>query len=341
MNARIQGLSSRKATSILRTLVGMGVAALIASFAAASPVSGAPPEPSGHILFTRTLCDSDTDPCWEIVVADAADQHETVVAGPYPRTVWDDHFIANWAPDGRSLVFMADFGEGAAIWQVNADRTGMHKVYAPGPDDHTPGKGFNGLDDGPAFTPDGERIIFTRCCPQNSGYGLWSVKPDGTGLRIVTTEPQGMRGDGPSDNLPQVSPNGRLIAFHRNPPPFDCGCYIATVNFAGGHMQGLTPGELSGQIPNWSPDSTRIVFQANGHMYGVNVDGSGLTQLVDDPEGVVSVNPAYSPDGTRIIFGHTPPEGGRDIYTMNLDGTGLTQVTHSPSIERFPHWTPN
>jgi dipeptidyl aminopeptidase/acylaminoacyl peptidase len=318
-------------------MAGALMAALLSS-----PASATPPTPSGHILFTRQICASDDDPCWEIVVADAADEHETVVAGPYLRAVWDDHFIANWAPDGRSLVFMADLGEGQAIWRVNADASGMHKVYQPTVDDHTPGKGFNGLDDGPAFTPDGSRIVFTRCCPQNSGYGLWSINSDGTGLRIVTTEPQGRTGDGPSDNLPQVSPDGRLIAFHRNPPPFDCGCVIATVNFAGGHRRNLTPGELAGQIPNWSPDGQRLAFQGFvdgvANVWTVNVDGSGLTQLTFGDLENRSANPSYAPDGTRIIFAHVT-DGVRDLFTMNPDGSGWQRVTDTPTAEFFPHWT--
>jgi Tol biopolymer transport system component len=322
-----------------RRRLAVVMAAAVLAALTASPASATPPGQSGHILFTRQVCESDTDPCWEIVVADAADEHETVVAGPFPRTVWDDHFIANWAPDGQSLVFMADFGEGPAIWQVNAQGTGMHKVYAPTVDDHTPGKAFNGLDDGPAFTPDGSRIVFTRCCPQNSGYGLWSVKTDGTGLRIITTEAVGPNVDGPSDNLPQVSPDGRLIAFHRNIN--DCGCYIATVNFAGGNLRGATDLALLGQIPNWSPDGRRIVFQGFldgiANVWTVKVDGMDPTQLTFGDLENRSANPAYAPDGTRIIFAHVT-DGVRDLFTMNPDGSGWQRVTDTPTAEFFPHW---
>jgi hypothetical protein len=91
---------------------GLSIIALLGLVIGAQPAVAAAPQPSGHILFTGTICDSDTDPCWEIVVADAADEHETVVTGPYPRTVWDDHLVANWGPDGNSLIFMADLGDG-------------------------------------------------------------------------------------------------------------------------------------------------------------------------------------------------------------------------------------
>lgn len=69
--------------------------------------------------------------------------------------------VANWAPDGCSLLFMADLGTGQAIWRVRTDGTGLHAVFTP--------QDGTGLDDGPAFTPDGRHIVFTRCCPAISG----------------------------------------------------------------------------------------------------------------------------------------------------------------------------
>jgi hypothetical protein len=59
------------------------------------------------------------------VAADANDTNETLLAGPYARDAYDDSFIANWAPDGSSVIFMANQG----IWQVNADGTGLHELF--------------------------------------------------------------------------------------------------------------------------------------------------------------------------------------------------------------------
>ena len=46
--------------------------------------------------------------------ADANDANETVLAGPYPDGAFDEHLIANWSPDGTSVIFMVNQG----IWQV-------------------------------------------------------------------------------------------------------------------------------------------------------------------------------------------------------------------------------
>jgi Tol biopolymer transport system component len=299
---------------------------LLGLVASAGPARAVVPGTNGRILFTRSICTSDTRPCWEIVAADPNDTHETVLAGPYPRSVWDDHFIANWAPDGKSVIFIANQG----IWQVNADGSNLHLVWSPPPDG-------SGIDDGPTFTPDGKYIIFTRCCPQSSGYGLWRINADGTGLRIVTTETH----VDASDNLPQVSPNGTLIAFHRNfNEPGGVGFLnrIVTVNTAGGDLRQLTDRSLNAQIPNWSPDSRRIVFQALGNVWAVNRDGSVLTQLTFDSGKSRSVNPSYSPDGMKIIFVHVRSTGGLDLFTMNPDGSGVTQLTRTTTDEWFPQW---
>ena len=144
---------------------------------------------------------------WSIVAASPADTNERVLAGPYPRDVFDDHSIANWSPDASRVIFMADLGGGQAIWQVNANGTGLHELFVP------PADG-NGLDDGPAYTPDGKHIVFTRCCPEGFGYSLWMINADGTGLRDITVE-QVVNGDGPADTTPQVAPNGNQILFNR------------------------------------------------------------------------------------------------------------------------------
>jgi Tol biopolymer transport system component len=305
------------------------------------PSQAVVPGANGRILFTRVICSSDARPCWEIVAADADGAHETVVAGPYRRRVWDDHFIANWSPDGAKVIFMAQLGRKQAIWEVNADGTGLHKIWTP-PNDGS------GLDDGPAFTPDGRSIVFTRCCPKRSGYGLWRVDVDGTHLRVVTRElAGGPHVDRPSDNLPQVSPDGTRIAYHRNvvtcSDPDDCGNRIVVANIHGGHRVQLTDPSINAQIPNWSPDSKQIVFEMyppdGGAEVGiVNADGTGFTQLTFGNGETYNFAPSFSPDGTKIIFSRFPSTGGVDLFTMNPDGSGISKVTRTTSSELWPQW---
>lgn len=320
----------------LATAVGMTWLGAVAGLggSAQAVVPGA----NGRILFTRAICFSDARRCWEIVAADRDGAHETLIAGPYRRKVWDDHFIANWSPDGETVIFMAK----QAIWQVNADGTGLHVIWSP-PNDGS------GIDDGPAFTPDGRHIIFTRCCPRPTGYGLWRINADGSRLRVVTRElAGGPKVDRPSDNLPQVSPDGQWITYHRNvvtcSDPSDCGNRIVTVNIHGGNRVQLTDPSIDAQIPNWSPDSKRIVFEMyppdGGAEIGiVDADGTGLTQLTFGNEETFSFAPSFSPDGKRIIFSRFPSTGdGVDLFTMDLDGSGVSKITRTASTELWAQW---
>ena len=110
-------------TNRRRLVVALALQALLTAttFFIGGAADAVVPGSNGKIVFARMVCQSDTAPCWELVVAHADGTHEKVVAGPYPRSVWDDHFIANWSPDGRRLIFMADLGSRQGIWQVGAD----------------------------------------------------------------------------------------------------------------------------------------------------------------------------------------------------------------------------
>jgi WD40-like Beta Propeller Repeat/RTX calcium-binding nonapeptide repeat (4 copies) len=67
-------------------------------------------------------------------------------------------------------------------------------------------------------------------------------------------------------------------------------------------------------------------------------NGSHLTQVSSGPGK--DVDPAFSPDGTRIAFASTRTGGG-DIYVMHADGTGVVQLTTGPREDGQPTWSPN
>ncbi|MBK9052512.1 MAG: PD40 domain-containing protein [Chloroflexi bacterium] len=93
--------------------------------------------------------------------------------------------------------------------------------------------------------------------------------------------------------------------------------------------------------PYWSPDGSKIVFQAyrdgQPEIYVMNADGSGQTRLTNsnDYDGM----PAWSPDGTMIAFA-SRRTGGYRIYTMNTDGSNQIQRS-SQSFSLEPTWSPD
>lgn len=100
---------------------------------------------------------------------------------------------------------------------------------------------------------------------------------------------------------------------------------------------------LAGCSASGMPQSTgRLAFErtvdGNTDVYVMNVDGSGLTRLTDDPgwDGT----PAWAPSGDQIAFA-SERQGAPVIYVMNADGTDLRALTGPEYASLMPVWSPD
>jgi acid phosphatase type 7 len=88
--------------------------------------------------------------------------------------------------------------------------------------------------------------------------------------------------------------------------------------------------------PAFSPLGRRIAFGSAGAIWVMNAEGTDLRRLT--PPGVWSREPAWSPDGARMVFS-AGPRGARDLYRIGLDGNGLRQITSGPADDEAPAWS--
>src|SRR3954447_4963373 len=138
--------------------------------------------------------------------------------------------------------------------------------------------------------------------PAGATPQVYSVRPDGFGLRALTHVPDdAMAGD------PSASPDGRTIAYVSNE---DGDFALRTMTRTGRHQHTiLATSGVDYFTPSWAPDGTRLVVSACDNSFGFNawcdlvtVDAHGgdLRTVVADTRYTRGGD--YSPDGRRIEF---------------------------------------
>ncbi len=138
------------------------------------------------------------------------------------------------------------------------------------------------------------------------------------------------------DAEPQPSPDGRWIAFLSDA---DGWAHLYVMPASGGTPVQITRGHFEVQRAAWSPDSRRIVFDANqesqpGRRELMVADlGSdpGAAHLETITTGIgTNTDARWAPAGDDLVFEHTDPHNAADLYVVRPSvGTKPTRLTDS------------
>jgi Tol biopolymer transport system component len=216
----------------------------------------------------------------------------------------------------------------------------------------------------PSLSPDGKKIVFdsTRLRllnePRNTS-DLFLMNTDGTEQTWL------IRGSSAT-----WSPDSKYIAYHAsasgtglpvntNPgaATSDSDIFVANIDDllarTAGPQNITNSSGARDDDADWSPDGTKIVFTSkptsddprnpvHAEIYVMNPDGTGLTQLTfNDYEERA---PAWSPDGSRIVFTARVGTRGGDnfeICVMDADGTNFVQLTDNAVFDAARNFSPD
>ncbi len=172
----------------------------------------------------------------------------------------------------------------------------------------------------PAFSTDGRTIAFVR------GGDLYSVRPDGSGLRQLSSGAE-------LDSAPVVSPDGKRVVFERRAGA-GAAADLYAVRVLGGGLHALTGGPDDDHQADFSPDGRTIVFVRDSgdgpntkeDLYSMRASGARLARLTQT--GVDEFKPRWFAGGILFSRGESTegPAAYADVYTMRANGTRLKSL---------------
>jgi Tol biopolymer transport system component len=293
-----------------------------------------PPGSNGRVAFMR----KDVKGFWQVWIAGRRLTGAKQLTSGAADSGW-----AVWSPKGRKLAYTStrsdpNLKDSTEVWDVytmNPNGSDVHKL--------TDSTGFA---DDPAWSPDGSLIAFEsdRGKP-TSMQGIYAMSADGRSVRRITVLPPHYE----YDLAPRFSPDGKRLVFTRFRGSGQSErAALFTVDLHGSNLRRLTSFAIHAGDADWSPDGTRLVFEAypNPHAYGdvyvIGADGSHLKNLTRNPVGKAgSADPVWSPDGSKILFLDNRIVQGSartGLATIEPDGSARSFVSGDNIESHQPDW---
>ena len=233
----------------------------------------------------------------------------------------------SWSPDAKYLAYVDHDSpvQPSSIFLLRRDALERIQLTSPP---------AGSVDSYPVFSPDGRQIVFARS-PTDGIYQLSTVTLGSAKVNTLLTETGTLAGL-------TWDEHGRDIIYSSDKSGVR---RLWRVSASGGKPWPLAVGE-DGQNPTVSGRASRLAYARRLSDTNVWRIDLGTGKKVETRTSLTvstrqNRQPAYSPDGTRIVF--TSDRSGYDeIWTCNGDGSEEVQLTHFKlQTTGTPRWSPD
>ena len=224
-----------------------------------------------------------------------------------------------WTADGREIVYSVGsmVARGLRRIAVSGHAAGRAEPQ------RLPDVGDNVSE--PAISRSGHRLAYIHWLRHTSIWRMAAPSVEGKRLR-PPNQPTPLISSTRDDESPQLSPDGRKIAFAST----RSGSLEVWVCDADGSnaVQVTSFGGPAVTTPRWSPDGGRIAFDSNAageyDIYAVGANGGKPQRMTTNPAN--DGNPSWSHDGRWIYF-DSARTGEQQVWKMPANGGEAVQVT--------------
>ena len=207
------------------------------------------------------------------------------------------------SPDGQTLVVQSVEENGNVIWtyDLSGDRAIQQLT-------------FEGNNQRPVWTPDGQRITFSS--DRDGTMSLYWMPADGSGVaeRLTTAE------EGTSHWMGSWSPDGELLVFNvRREAPIDMDIWTLSVDDREAQSLYDTPGTIHSG-PEFSPNGEWLAYGAGPSTVAIDIyvkpfPPTGSRRRISQDGGYW---PLWSPEGSELLYRPRADSGGITLRSVDI-----------------------